>query len=278
MSTKTEQKVPPAKPFLLTVPHAGERVPVEAPWLALLPEELLMFDVDRFVDRLYAPVIAKLGLTTIQTEWHRYAIDLNRLPTDVDCDSVQNSENPSGSFPRGLHWSITTTGLKLMPGPMSKAVHDVLVERYFNPFHSAVRAQLASFRQAGAPITYHLDAHSMPSVGTAEHADPGERRADVVVSDCKGTSCSPFFRDLVVQAYEAVGFRVAYNWPYVGGGITKTYGRPAEKQETIQVEFNRALYMNEKTKKLLADRVADIQARLQRAIEAIYSQMPQFPS
>lgn len=265
------------KPLLVTIPHSGERVPDETPWLKNLPETLLMFDVDRFVDRLYEPVIAKLGLPFVKTEWHRYAIDLNRLKDDVDCDSVLGHPNPSGKFARGLHWSITTTGEKLMPNPMSPELHETLVQKYFEPFHQDVRAKLDEIRKHGAEITYHLDLHSMPSVGTNEHRDPGERRADIVVSDCDGKSASTEFKDLVIRAYKEAGFSVAYNWPYKGGRVTETYGRPSEGQEAIQVELNRALYMDEKTKKLLEDKLPAMQAKLSQAITTIYNALPDLP-
>lgn len=265
------------KPLLITIPHSGEHVPPETPWLAQLPETLLMFDVDRFVDRLYQPVIDRLGLKSVKTEWHRYAVDLNRWADDVDSDSVIGHKNASGSFPRGLHWSITTTGEKLMPQPMPSRTHDRIVEKYFEPFHQEVRQRLSEIRQAGGATTYHLDAHSMPSVGTKEHRDPGERRADIVVSDCDGKSCSAFFKDLVISAYEKAGFKVAYNWPYKGGRVTETYGRPDEKQEAIQVELNRALYMDEKSKRLLPERLGAIQGQLSHAIEQIYAALPALP-
>jgi len=264
-----------SKPLLITIPHSGERVPVQAPWLLGLPERLLMFDVDRFVDRLYAPVIAELALPCVKTEWHRYAVDLNRLPEDVDCDSVAGHSNPSGKFARGLHWVITTTGERLMPVPMSNETHETLVNQYFKPFHSAVRTELKRFGDRGAKETFHIDVHSMPSLGTKEHRDPGERRSDVVVSDCSGKSCSPEFKDLVISSYQAAGFKVAYNWPYLGGRVTETYGHPENKQQALQVELNRALYMNEQTKKLVTGRIDSIQNAIGDSIRRVHGALPE---
>lgn len=262
------------KPLLITIPHSGERVPEETPWLKSLPERLLMFDVDRYVDRLYAPILEKLLIPSVKTEWHRYAVDLNRLADDVDCDSVQGHKNASGKFPRGLHWSITTQRERLMPGPMPQGTHDAIVRKYFEPFHAQVREQLAKIRARTSGMSLHLDAHSMPSLGTKEHRDPGEVRADIVVSDCEGKSCAPEFKDLVIEAYRSAGFKVAYNWPYVGGRVTETYGRPEENQHAIQVELNRALYMNEETKLLRDDKLSSIQAQLGRAVEKIHAALP----
>lgn len=262
------------KPFLITIPHSGERVPPETPWLQNLPEQLLMCDVDRYVDRLYETAIRDLALPSVTTEWHRYAIDLNRLPDDVDRDSVEGHSNPSGKFPRGLHWAITTKREKLMPKPMSKTLHDDLVRKYFDPFHDAVRREMDELRKRGAKRIFHVDAHSMPSMGTSEHLDPGERRADAVISDCDGTSCSAFFRDLVVASYEKAGFTVRVNWPYKGGRVTQTYGKPAQGQESIQVELNRALYMDEASKALLHDRLGAMQDRLKTALSSILQGLP----
>jgi N-formylglutamate deformylase len=264
------------KPFFVTIPHSGERVPEETPWLAKLPEPLLMCDVDRYVDLLYEPVLKDLRLPFVKTEWHRYAADLNRWKDDVDADSVVGHANPPGKFPRGLHWSITTKGEKLMPGPMPQAIHDIIVEKYFEPFHAEVRAKFAEIKARGAKTAYHLDLHSMPSVGTKEHRDPGERRADIVVSDSDGKSCSSFYKDVVIKGYENAGFRVAYNWPYKGGRVTETYGHPDKGQESIQVELNRALYMNEETKHLDSEKLASIQNQLKNAVSAVDSKLPNF--
>ncbi len=259
------------KPFFVSIPHSGENVPPETPWLHGLPEKELMFDVDRFVDRLYEPALASLGVPCVKTEWHRYVVDLNRWTDDVDADSVQGHPNPSGLFPRGLHWSKTTGGQRLIPEPMPRELHERLVHRYFEPFHAEVRARYDGFRRRGHATTYHLDAHSMPSVGTREHRDPGERRKDVVISDCKGTSCSKKYLDLVLAAYRDAGFEVGYNWPYFGGRVTETYGRPELGQEAIQVELSRALYMDEDSKKLRPDKAGEVSSRLEKALNSILS-------
>ena len=263
------------KPFFLSIPHSGERIPSEAKWLQGLPEPILMCDVDRFVDRLYEPVVNELKLTSVRTQWHRYAVDLNRLPDDVDADSVRGSKNPSGKFTTGLHWVKTTRGTTLMAEPISQDLHDQIVTRYFEPFHASVRDTYDFFREAGAQKIYHIDAHSMPSKGTSAHRDPGETRADIVVSDQEGKSCETWFKELVVTAYEKAGFKVKLNWPYVGGRVTQTYGKPDQGQHTIQVEISRAQYMDEETKQYRPDQAAETQARLASAIKYIYGKIPE---
>jgi N-formylglutamate amidohydrolase len=44
---------------------------------------------------------------------------------------------------------------------------------------------------------------------------------------------------------KAQGYAVALNKPYAGGYITEHYGRPHKGQHALQIELNRALYMDE---------------------------------
>lgn len=262
------------KAFLISIPHSGEKVPAETPWLHGLPEPVLMCDVDRFVDRLYKQVLEDLEIPHVVTEWHRFVVDLNRLPDDVDPETVVGSQNPPGKFWNGLHWLRTTRGNKIMPGPISMELHNQLVERYFQPFHANVRRIYDELRAGGAQKVYHIDAHSMPSMGTDAHKDPGQKRKDIVVSDCEGTSCSPEFKDLVIKGYEQAGLQVGYNWPYGGGRVTQTYGKPKEGQHAIQVEINRGLYMDENSKQLLPDKAAKLSDKLERAVKYIVRELP----
>ena len=50
---------------------------------------------------------------------------------------------------------------------------------------------------------------------------------------------------VAAQALRALGYVVALNKPYAGGYITEHYGRPSAGQHALQVEVNRALYMDE---------------------------------
>ena len=261
------------KPFFISIPHSGERVPSEASWLQGLPEPILMCDVDRFVDTLYQPIVRELRLACVQTQWHRYVVDLNRLAEDVDCDSVEGHENPSGKFTTGLHWVKTTRGDILMKQPIPRRQHQLLVDRYFKPFHSDVQATYSFFRERGAEKIYHLDAHSMPSKGTSAHRDPGQTRADVVVSDWEGKSCETSFKDLVIEAYSQTGLKVGYNWPYLGGRVTQTYGQPQNGQHAIQVELNRALYMDEESKRLVPEKAEALQKKLASAVRWIHQRV-----
>jgi N-formylglutamate amidohydrolase len=261
------------KAFFISIPHSGEKIPAQADWLKNLDEKTLMCDVDRFVDELYAPAIQAVHLPSVVAEWHRYLVDLNRLPMDIDVDSVEGAPNASGQFTRGLHWVKTTTGATLMNQPISMKFHKEIVAEYFQPFHDQVEAMYADFHAKGFKEIYHLDAHSMPSMGTKAHRDPGAKRPEIVVSDVDGSSCRSEFKDLVIDSYKSAGFEVAYNWPYKGGRLTQTYGQPKLGHHAIQVEISRALYMDETTKQRKSDLIIGVQKKIENAIRRIHDQL-----
>lgn len=261
-----------AGPLLLSIPHSGEAFPKEASWLEGLPEPVLMCDVDRFVNRLYEQAAKASGLLTLTTPWHRYVVDLNRVPADVDPTTVEGASGTPREHRRGFHWSVTTKGDALLQAPLSRDLHNQFVQKYFEPFHESLRRSAEQIRKQYG-VVYHLDLHSMPSLGTSEHRDPGQRRPEICLSDSKGKSSSPEFRDLAVAAFRAAGFEVGINWPYFGGRITEMYGSPSTQHHTLQIELRRDLYMNEQTKQLLPTGYGPLAARLSEAILSIQAQL-----
>ena len=53
--------------------------------------------------------------------------------------------------------------------------------------------------------------------------------------------------DLVDAHFRAAGLSVRHDDPYRGGYATGHYGRPGEGLHAIQIELNRALYVDETT-------------------------------
>lgn len=240
--------------LLLTAPHSGETIPPEAAWLNTIPSSILLIDPDRFVNELYGPAAHAHDLPFLFTHVHRYAADLNRYPLDIDQASVQGATNPAGKFTHGFHWVKTTQGHTLLERPITPETHQAIVHHYHDPFHRLIEDKLFDLRAAhpGKKL-YHLDLHTMPSRGNESHTDNGRMRAQVVLSDCEGKSALRPYFDLVREAILAQGFELAINDPYKGGRITQRYGKPETGIETLQIELNRAIYMDEDTRERSAD-------------------------
>ncbi len=236
------------KNLFFTCPHSGELFPPEAFWLKELDEVTLMYDVDRFVDELYEKSVLSYGWEFIKNPWHRYAGDPNRTLDDVDQSQLVGASLPENTFKNGFFWKQTSAGAPLLPRALNQSEFDGLFKNVYFPFHEKIKKVYSDWKSKSAKDIYQIDLHSMPSSGTDIHKDPGQKRAEIVLSDSMGKSCSAEFMALVEEVFLSHHFEVKKNFPYVGGGITKTYGRPDKGQHCLQIELRRDLYMNEKTK------------------------------
>ncbi|MBE8163001.1 MAG: N-formylglutamate amidohydrolase [Bdellovibrionaceae bacterium] len=261
------------KPLFVSIPHSGEQIPQEAVWLLNKEPHILLCDVDRFVHELYLPVIEKNKIPSIYSSCHRYALDLNRLETDITEDTVMGSSTKaqtSSGLASGLYWTKTTKGDVLLASPLDKLTHKILLDKVYYPFHETITSYQKIFLK-NFKVAYHLDLHSMPSYGTSVHRDNGKQRPEVVISDLNGKSASSFFVNLVKKAFSNY-FEISYNWPYIGGGVTRKHASPKTNCHTVQIELRRDLYMDENSKELLP-KYTDIQMQLQKCITEIYSSL-----
>jgi N-formylglutamate amidohydrolase len=234
-----------AAPLLVEVPHAGLAVPEAVRDELSAPPEALMRDADIYVDRLYsrAPTI---GATLLSASVSRYVVDLNRARDDVDSATVSDHPAPAGTQPRGVVWRSTTDGRPILRRPLSYERLLARLDNYYAPYHAAIEATMTRLRERfGYAIL--LAGHSMPSMGRSLHADPGARRADVVPGTRGRTSCDPRVIDVVDSHFRDAGLLVRHDDPYKGGFTTGYYGRPADHWHAIQIELNRALYVDERT-------------------------------
>ena len=87
--------------------------------------------------------------------------------------------------------------------------------------------------------------HSMPSAAARQAG--GCAGCDVVLGDRFGGVCAPAVSRLMERELSSMGYAVARNTPYAGGYTTEHYGRPGRRVHAIQIELNRALYMDEAT-------------------------------
>ena len=261
------------KPLFASIPHSGLKIPPQADWLKGLPDSILLCDPDLFVDRLYGPALEEFQIPFFAAPFHRYAADASRFPEDVSPLVVKGAKPSPSKSPSHIHWHKTTKGELLIKKPISWQTHRELLRLCFEPFHKKIRDQFALLRQKGLSDALLLDLHSMPSTGRLFHKDPGQKRRDIVLGDLEGAAAAKGFHDLAEEAFRRAGFDTIWNWPYKGGGMAQAYGRPAKGRHVIQIELNRALYMDEETKRK-SKNFPEIQSKLKAALAFIEREIP----
>lgn len=236
-------------PVVVDVPHAGRRYPRAFVERARLPLRSLRRSEDAYVDRLFAHSVA-LGAPLLVAEFPRAFLDVNREPYELD-PRMFDGRLPAFANTRSMR---VAGGLGTIPRIVGDAheiyfgripVEEALarIDGLYRPYHAGLRSLVQ--RTHGAFGTCILvDAHSMPSNGLDRD---GIAKADVILGDRFGTSAAGYITDIAEDAFHRLGLTVTRNRPYAGGFITEHYGAPASGVHALQIEINRALYMNEAT-------------------------------
>jgi N-formylglutamate deformylase len=239
-----------AIPLLVDSPHSGTDYPDD--FRPAAPRELLAQAEDSHVDRLAASA-PRHGATFLAARFPRSYIDVNRALDDID-PALLDGTWPTPLNPGektdlgiGLIRKVATPGVPVYDRRLPVAEVQARIDRFYRPYHDALAAELDRLHAAFGEVVY-IDWHSMKSVGNSATPDPGRRRPDVVLGDRRGTACAGALTDLVAAAFRSRGYSVAVNDPYQGARLVILHGRPAEGRHALQVELNRALYMDEATR------------------------------
>jgi N-formylglutamate amidohydrolase len=104
-----------------------------------------------------------------------------------------------------------------------------------------------------------LAAHSMPSLGRRTLGGGRVRRADVVPGSRGRSTADGRIIDLVESHFRDAGLSVKHDDPYRGGWTTSSYGAPKRGQHAIQIELNRALYVDEASSEIKKPEFAQLQ-------------------
>jgi N-formylglutamate amidohydrolase len=235
-------------PIIFNSPHSGSVYPDEFLNASRIDLPALRRSEDSFMDELIGG-LSDRGFPVVRVHFPRSYVDVNREPYELD-PRMFSGRLPSFANTRSMR---VAGGLGTIPRVVGDgqeiyrerlAVDDALarIEAFYKPYHRALRRLINKAHQAfGAVIV--VDCHSMPSIGVSRD-EP--RRPDLVIGDRYGTSCASLLPDRVEATMRALGYSVGRNKPYAGGFITEHYGNPASGLHAIQLELNRAIYMDER--------------------------------
>jgi N-formylglutamate deformylase len=247
----TAQRVP----LVLDSPHSGTDYPGD--FRAAVSHEQLRQAEDTFVDELYASGPAA-GATLIAARFPRSYIDPNRSLLDID-SSLIDAPWPGPAAPSrktqlgcGLIWRLLDSGEPIYSRKLSVEEVKQRIVRYHQPYQRAVKDALdEAFDHFGA--VWHINCHSMCAMSDSlSEEGPGKARADFVLGDRDGTTCEASFTSFVADALKAMGYSVKVNDPYKGVELVRAFSDPAAGRHSLQVEVNRRLYLDERTRRKTA--------------------------
>lgn len=236
-------------PIVIDSPHSGFAFPDD--FCPIAPIDALRTTWDAHVDALWAGA-PSAGATLIAAAFPRCYVDVNRAEEDIDpsllADAWDGPLAPTDYSRRGMGLirRDALPGVPMYDVPLSAAAVRARIATWYRPYRTALAETIAATRD-GHGTVWHLNVHSMKSRGNAMNVDAGAERPDIVVSDRHGTTADPEHTARLADWFVGRGYRTQVNTPYQGGDLVRTFGRPATGIHSVQIEINRACYMDEET-------------------------------
>ena len=230
-------------------PHSGRDYPAAFLKRALLDERQIRSSEDAYIDQLFGSVVDH-GAPLLAATAPRAYLDLNRGPDEFDPALIEGvrrrAHNPRVASGLGVIPRVVANGRAIYRGKITLQEAQRRITDYWRPYHDQLRVLLDESANT-FDESILIDCHSMPHEALENVGPPGSPRPHIVLGDRFGASAAPAVVSEVEAAFSAAGFRVARNMPFAGAFITQHYGKPARKQHAVQVEIDRALYMDEAT-------------------------------
>ena len=229
-------------------PHSSSDYPRSFVAASQLDEHTIRSSEDAFVDRFFdcAP---EFGAPLLRAGAPRAFIDLNRSPDELDPALIEGARrhghNPRVASGLGVIPRVVANGRTIYRGRITMAEAKGRIADYWQPYHAALQNLLdeahAMFGQA-----ILIDCHSMPHEAMDGVAKGTRRVPEIVLGDRFGAAAGGEVVDRIESAFASAGLTVARNAPFAGAYVTQAYGRPSRNQHAVQIEIDRALYMDEK--------------------------------
>jgi N-formylglutamate deformylase len=248
-------------PFVFASPHSGRLYPASFIARSRLNPVSLRRSEDAFVEELFESAVA-FGAPLIAANFPRAYLDANRSPAELDAGMFEgelphavDSASPRVSAGLGVIPRIVRDGAEIYRDKLSIREAEERLSTFYRPYHAALNTLVEETR-ARFGVAVVIDCHSMPSAAAAP---------DVVIGDRYGASAGHALMRRAERAFEARAFTVVRNVPYAGGYTTLLHGKPARGSHALQIEINRALYLDE-DRILPVMRFSDVKLRIADAL------------
>jgi len=234
--------------LVFSSPHSGRSYPEGLIARSRLDLAALRASEDALVDRLYASV-PRHGAPLLCGAAPRVWVDLNRDPGELDPRLIDDVEpqplNQRVAAGLGVIPRVVSEGQEIYAERISRAEAELRIRACHAPYHAMLEELTAHARaRFGQAVLY--DCHSMPPEALRAAPRVRGRLPEIVLGDRFGAAAARGVIGRTQAAFERAGFTVARNAPFAGGYITQRYGRPAEAVHAVQIEINRALYLDQR--------------------------------
>ena len=262
-------------PILISTPHSSAAVPaeifssmLETGENKILLQNRILYEGDPLTDQIFSiPDV----LTTINAEYSRFVVDLNRERNEMG----ENGVIKLTDFNRNPFYAPSYQ--------LTVVERERRLKLYYDPYHDNLEKYFSENR-----FDFFIDGHSMTAMGPAIGPDQENPRPAICIGnfgDERGEkngselSCSPaqarFIQgklDELLSDFlreEKLPTEIALNRPFEGGYILKKYSAAPFSVPGILLEINRALYWDEVKVAPIPGRIAVINAAIRELVRGL---------
>ncbi len=238
-------------PVIVSIPHASVFVPKIIRKNMIISDRDIRNHADLYTSEIYSVKNAHV----LKAKISRLIVDVNRASDDIETECRLQAD--------GVVVRTTPDGKVIYKSPPDiEAIRDRIV-KYHDTFHDDIED---SIKKTGAK--FFIDGHSMWSIGPKSLKDAGEKRPDLCLGNRDYTSCTKKQTNFIKTFFESHGFSVAINTPYRGKYILGFHCH-RRTFPGIQIEFNRSLFLNEKTLACDEKKVKKLNGLMEQLVEEV---------
>lgn len=247
-----------AMPVVFDSPHSGRHYPDDFNYTCSY--SALEKIEDRHVEDLLSDA-PDYGAFLLHAHFARTYIDVNRAREDIDPSLTGGAwpqEKYGKVFPSkrsdagiGLISRLVKPGLPIYDRTLSAEEIMARIRNCYDPYHETLAALLDDLHYKYGQF-WHINCHSMPAASAYPKqnimmAGHRPKPSDIVLGDLDGQTCGRDYLYALRDFLKSKGLRVTINDPFKGVELIRKYSQPTRGKNSIQIEINRSLYMNEET-------------------------------
>ena len=233
---ETPQREDIYKSLLLHIPHSSSKIPNDLREQFLLDEkeleEELLKMTDWYTDELFGTKL-----------FSQFIFPVSRIVCDPERFSDDEIE-PMAKLGMGMVYTKTATG-KPLRRELSQEERNHLKHTYYQNHQDSMQYQ-TNMAMAEKGMVLILDCHSFPSHPLPCDQDQQYPRPDICIG-VDSYHTPKILEDLAIYFFSGIGYKTTVNEPYAGSFVPIKNYQQTKRVQSIMIEVNRSLYMNEIT-------------------------------
>ena len=231
--------------MIFHIPHSSKYIPAEERAAIILSDDELARELivmtDFCADELFLPCM-KTGDEAIVFPVSRLVLDPERF--------IDDEKEPMSDVGMGVVYTRTSQKTPLRTS-LEQSEKERFISTYYEPHHQRLNeAARKELKREGRALI--IDCHSFPSMPLPYEEDPDPDSPDICIgSDPYHTP--PEMVQSITDMAEKLHLSVKENSPFAGSMVPSKFYEKDKRVQSIMIEINRKLYMDEATGQKTSD-------------------------